>query len=171
MNPIEQDAPRDPLRFMADEHLRLRLVCNTLEAFARQADWDSSPAELGGLRAFLANDVAMAVADQEEALFPMLAARSGDTLSTESTLELLREDHRRLETLVRPVLAALDRMVEDDAAPDSEGFRRDLAAYVAAQRHHMIWEERILWALAEECLNAGDKARLRRAIKQRRSRK
>lgn len=164
--PADERVQRDPLQHIAEEHLRLREVCATLDALAGADRPDRAAARdcLEHLTEFLPRHTR----DEEEDLFPLLRRRSAPEDEINETLDRLYHDHAESHDAVPRVIAALERMIAENAP-----FTKDEAAAVSAfaqhERRHLIVENAIVLPLARVRLTKDDLRSLGLRMRQRRN--
>ena len=157
----------DPLDFIAEDHLRIRAVCETMDRIA-QAD---HPTREGLFEAtdFLQNELPLLLRDEDEDLFAHLSARCLPEDAIEPVLQRFRDDHatayRGIHDLVEMLHAILDK--RRGARPDE---RLQLTAFAALLRRQMIVENAIILPLARRRLTDEDLVRMRGRMIQRRGR-
>lgn len=155
----------NPLDFIAEDHLRHRQVCATLDALAAAEVQDLGA--LDAIRSFLLEEFAPHMADEEEDLFPLMRRRCEPEDEIDETLDRLQGDHRGAVAAAPEVMAAVARALSNRGRMDPDD-RATLTAFAASERRHMIVENAIVLPLARARLTPGDLATLRLSMLRRR---
>jgi len=158
----------DPLAFLYAEHGRIRIACQALLRLTETPAPVNRAEAAADLLAFVAVVLPRHVADEEEGLFPLLAARARAEDRLDGVLTLLRAEHREDVELGRPLRATLERIAEHRPVRDAPLFRAYVHAFAALQRRHHMLENDTVLPLAFERLSAADMATLAHGIAARR---
>ncbi len=165
LSPTDPRLLGDPLDFLHEDHMREREICVMLDriAAAESPDRDAAAHAAG----FLADELPLHFADEEEDLFPLLRERCDPEDDIESALERLGADHRR-SNIDTPMLVRLLRRVSEGEAILATGDRAAITGYAASTRRHLIVENAIILPLARVRLTRKDLDRMRLAMLRRR---
>ena len=146
---LAEDIPAEhlatPLEFIFADNFRCRVLCNLLSVIGsgREVGADIVAACQG----FLLRDFLVHLADEKQALFPLLIER---TSFDDGVLGVVREE--------RPGFAAINRLV--GALERRPRGRGDLAvllnSFVSRERHHIAVENVVLLPLAKKRLRPSD---------------
>ena len=148
---------RDPIAFIAQEHLRQRSICAGLDVLARQDQPDLAQAE--AILCHTRDELPVHVLDEEEDFFPLLRRRAAPEDEIEKTLSRLADDHARGEELAMQAVKVLESLI-DGATPLTEADAAVLTNYAAHERLHLIVENAIILPLARVRLNKSDREKL-----------
>ncbi len=159
---------RNPLDLFFADHYRQRVVCNTLEAIAKEEETDLPVEDIGAILHFLTQELPTHITDEEDDLLPVLARRCRDDDGFEEIFVILQEEHERDEELSAEVIKGLEVLVAGQPPENPEPFFRYALAYVATQRRHLAWENGFVLPLAKKRLTAGDLEEIGRAMAKRR---
>ncbi len=151
--PVNIRLARDPLAFLAEEHLRQRRVCAHLDALAMTDAGD--PALAAEALSHLEREMPIHMMDEEDDLFPLLRRRAEPDDEIEPTLSRLDRDHAKGRLLTGEALPCLSRMAAGGAGatPDERSALMRLAAH---ERRHLIVENAIILPLARVRLTESD---------------
>lgn len=116
---------------------------------------------------FLADELSLHFADEEEDLFPLLRQRCQPEDDIERTLARLISDHRHSDADT-PVLVTLLRGVAEGVATLTPEDRVSVTRYAAHSRRHLIVENAIVLPLARARLTGRDLDRMRLGMLRRR---
>ena len=165
---VGPDLFHDPLGLIYSEHYRCRVICNTLDAIADK--WPSAPTteEIESLLLFLETDLPAHVADEEDALFPILKKRCQPSDNCDSVVNLLLDEHRSDMALVGTVVRGLKDVSEGRTPANPDAFLASVRAMTESQRRHLAWENSVLLPLAKKRLKAVDLVDLGRSMAERR---
>jgi len=141
----QQDAAR-----FRDNLLRVQIMCNSLRAFA--AEEKAAAAEAKTFRRFLSEEFPVIMQQNQNILHDAIVARGDGETATRAAIGLLREDHERLDGLVARVCDRLRAASRARGAAGRDALRRDISAFLAAQRNYMAWSRKIIGVAAPETL-------------------
>jgi hemerythrin-like domain-containing protein len=165
LSPTDPRLLGNPLDFLHEDHLREREICVMLDriAAAENPDQDAAAHAAG----FLADELPLHFADEEEDLFPLLRQRCEPEDDIERALARLLADHVHagVET---PDLVRLLRLVAEGEATLSPEDRALLTRYASHSRRHLVLENAIVLPLARARLTRRDLDRMRLAMLHRR---
>jgi len=148
----------DPLDFIAEDHLRIRAVCETFDRIAR-AELPSRDRLLEAMD-FLQNELPLLLNDEDQDLFGLLRQRCAPEDEIEPTLLRFRMAHAEAFQGIHG-LVVLVRALHDDRRAATPDEASDLLAYGARLRRQMIAENAILMPLARRRLTDNDLAHMR----------
>lgn len=151
--PVDIRRFRDPLAFLAEEHLRQRKVCADLDILALPGGGDRALA--AAVLAHIEHEMPAHVLDEEEDLFPLLRRRAEPEDEIDATLSRLDQDHAKGERLAEPAKACLADMAARGCAAVGDA-RACLAELAAHERRHLIVENAIILPLARTRLTETD---------------
>jgi hemerythrin-like domain-containing protein len=154
----------DPLDYMFADHFRVRTVCNRIEAIAA-ARKVSAPLA-AELAAFLVEDLALHLRDEEEGLYPLLRRRCPPEDEVEPLLGQLAAEHAEDERLAEAVRAVLARGRSSGRIGRVGG--GILVRFARQQRRHLAIENGVVLPIARLRLLAADLAELARGMAARR---
>lgn len=145
--------------------MREREICVMLDriAAAESPDRDAAAHAAG----FLADELPLHFADEEEDLFPLLRQRCEPEDDIERVLARLFADHGHAGLETPGLVGLLRRVAEGEAALASED-RALLTGYATHSRRHLILENAIILPLARARLTRRDLDRMRLAMLHRR---
>ena len=153
-----------PLDFMFEDHLRKRAICAMIDRIATMDVPD--PDETAQAAGFLASDLPVHLADEEEDLFPLLRRRCTPEDDIDRALDRLQADHRHAD-FASPRIAALLREAASGLAMDTAA-RDRLARFAVHARRHLIFENAIVLPLARSRLTPKDLRGLGLSMRRRR---
>lgn len=156
----------EPLDYIFADHFRQRSICAALRRFA--AERRASRAEADQAIAFLAHDLVLHHQDEDEDLFPAVRRRASPDDDLGVVLARLGDDHRRAESAVDAIVAALAARPGDDPVRISAATAELLNAYVAAEGRHLAIENGVILAIARLRLTRRDIAAMSHSMKERR---
>jgi len=134
----EQNAAR-----FRDNLLRVQIICNSLRAYAADdTALVGAAGEAKTFRRFLAEEFPVIMKQNEKILKQAIRARGDSGTATNAALGLLREDHERLESLVARVCDRLRASSRSRDATGRDELRREVSAFLAAQRAYMSWSRK-----------------------------
>jgi hemerythrin-like domain-containing protein len=158
--------PDNPLEGLTNEHMHLREVCAHLDALAGSSR--AQPVLALAARAFIRGVLPAHARDEDEDLFPLLRRCAPDDRDLHGTLDRLSRDHREIATTRPGVIAILERIITDNAAP-TPAEAAWLTAFADLERRHLLVENAVILPLARGYLKARDLKRLRQRMQARRS--
>jgi len=156
---------RDPIAFIAQEHLRQRSICAGLDVLARQDQPDLALTE--AILRHTRDELPVHVLDEEEDFFPLLRRRAAPEDEIEKTLSRLADDHARGEELAAQTVEVLEGLIAG-ASPLTETDSAILTSYAAHERLHLIVENAIILPIARARLTKADRETLAKRMAARR---
>jgi hemerythrin-like domain-containing protein len=134
-----------PLEFIFADNFRCRVLCNLLSVIGSGREVD--PDIVSACQSFLLRDFLVHLADEKQALFPLLIER---TSSNDAAYAVVRQE--------RPGFAAINRL-----ASALERHQRGtghlsvlLNGFISKERHHIAIENVVLLPLARKRLRPSD---------------
>lgn len=171
---IPENLLREPIEYVFADHYRLRQIVATMSRFLTTDVFALPPteetaAELGTVRDYLAGELLVHMADEEDDLFPCLARYCPDDDETKQILAVLRQEHAEDLTLLPSITAGLDDLLAGGRVAEWAVFAASVARFVECQRRHIIWENNIILPLARRHFTADDMVRIGRHMAARRN--
>jgi hemerythrin-like domain-containing protein len=136
----------DPLDFLSAEHARQRALLGHLERLARNPMGPAPAAIARALAAWLACELPLHLRDEEESLYPRLAAVAGPLIRD------LTEENRAAAAL-RTALRAELALIATGRRP-SHRFAADALDFAALYRRHLAVEDDAVMPAARRSLDA-----------------
>lgn len=169
VEPIPENLFREPLDFVYADHFRQRVLCNVLEwLVSSDGDDGDATVQVAGALAYLKRDLPWHIEDEEQDLFPRLAARCSVEDRCNEILGILSADHAEDERLAAHLIAALEALAAGGSSRANPDLARTAGLFIGTQRRHLTWENGIVLPLARRRLQAADLAAMGRAMAQRR---
>lgn len=155
---------RNPIDFIAEDHLRLRAMCAEMDRLADGGTFDAT--ELTELRDYLTEELPALLADEDEDLMPLVLERAEPEDELPKLARRLDREHREIDGFLALASAAFQGHVPGTVvASQFQTVLRDLAQ---ATRRHLILENAVLLPLARVRLTDADLIALRKAMLRRR---
>lgn len=164
LSPTNLKLLRNPLDFIAEDHLRLRTMCAELDRLAtcdviEQAARDT-------VVEYLTQELPLLLADEDDDLMPRVHARAEPEDEAPKLFKRLQEEHAQIADLMDCVTAGLKTLQSSQPTPEElSASMRELAN---ASRRHLILENAVLMPLARARLTRIDLVRMRTAMLKRR---
>lgn len=155
----------EPLAYIFADHFRQRTICSALRRFALSGKVDRREAET--VVAFLNYDVPLGHEDEEKDLFPAVRRRALPEDKLGVVLARLLEDHRRAQSVVGKIVAALSFQSAEVVQVNSAA-RKLMQTYASSENGHLAMENGIVLAIARIRLTRGDLDAMARGMKARR---
>jgi hemerythrin-like domain-containing protein len=167
VEPIPASLLAEPLNYIFADHFRQRVVCGLIEELA---DGDAlDVAKATEVAAYIGNDLAVHVVDEEDDLFPLLRRRCEPEDDIDAVLGKLDAERTADEQSARDLADALKHMIEIGAAPRRDpALREKMLTFARSQRRHLMVENNIVLPIARVRLDAQDLANLARRMAARR---
>jgi len=150
----------DPIAFMLQEHDRQLDICARLETLISSDSSAWKVPTVSPLLQFLAEDLPIHIADEEQDLFPMLLARQESDPNLPVILDQLVSEHELDHGLIEPIMDDLRQLAEGRELTDRTRFCVQVRTFTEALRRHLNWENRVVLPIAERVLSAEDCAEL-----------
>jgi len=153
LSPTTPQLLGNPLDFIHEDHLRERQICAMVDRIATGPAPER--ADLEHVREYLARELPLHLADEEEDLFPLLrrACHPEDEIGRALGRLLCDHDHAAEDT--PSVIADLDALLSSAGAPDAE-MRARFRRFAAQARRHLILENAIVLPFARLRLTERD---------------
>ncbi|SMX50791.1 hemerythrin domain-containing protein [Maliponia aquimaris] len=155
---------RNPIDFIAEDHLRLRTMCAEMDRLADSTGPESDA--VVALLDYLRQELPDLLADEDDDLMPLILKRAEPEDELPRLARRLAREHGEIETHQRSVVAGLVAIADTARVPDR--LRDPLRDLAAATRRHLILENAILLPLARVRLRSADLGVLRKAMLRRR---
>lgn len=163
-SPTSPRLMRNPVDFIAEDHLRLRTICAEMDRLA--ASLSPEPEALAGLLDYLAHELPALLADEDDDLMPRVVARAEPEDELPQLAERLEREHAEIDACLARVVTQL--AAQDGAVPLPEALRCDLQRLAVVARRHLFLENAVLLPLARVRLTRQDLVELRGAMLRRR---
>jgi len=147
-----------PTEFILDEHYYQRSICDLLDSLSHNPRHALDGEEFELVREYLARDLRLHHADEDEDLLPLLKSRCPDKHAIENIAAVLKREHRMDKNLARKVLVEIDRLAHRQALRYPVQFFRDAGAFAMNMRRHLAWENSVILPLARKWLRSTDLA-------------
>ncbi len=155
---------RNPLDFIAEDHLRLRTMCRELDRLAE--DTQIEDCAIAVMIEYLKKELPLLLADEDQDLIPMVLSRAEPEDELPKLIARLVQEHAAIGSHLKAVTGGLAGVI---LATELSGQLRDAMRELAsATRRHLILENAILLPLARARLSEEDLHELRSAMLQRR---
>jgi hemerythrin-like domain-containing protein len=165
--PLDAAALRDPIEYLKFEHFRQRVLCDLLGRIADDPYEADNRRRVAWVLGYLANELALHVADEEQDLLPLLGQRCnrGDALIDISGA--LEHEHGSDETLKADVIAGLATLATGRLLEKPLEFIVKAQMFEEHLRRHLVWENLTLMPLARRRLTPDDLVELGRNMARR----
>lgn len=146
---LAEDIPAEhlatPLEFIFADNFRCRVLCNLLSAIGSGREVGADV--VSACQGFLLRDFLVHLADEKQALFPLLIERTG---SDDGVLAVVRHE--------RPGFAAINRLAGalERRPRGSNNLGMLLDAFISEERRHIAVENVVLLPLARKRLRPSD---------------
>lgn len=151
---------RNPIDFIAEDHLRLRAMCAEMDRLADSETTERD--EVSEIREYLTQELPALLADEDEDLMPLVLKRAEPEDELPKLARRLDREHREIDRLLNSVLAAFSGL--SLGAVLSEETRQMLHDLAQATRRHLILENAVLLPLARVRMTEDDLVALRNAM-------
>lgn len=156
----------DPLAYILADHSRQRMACAALLAFSSAGRASRASADI--VSAFLAHDLPLHFADEEEDLFPTIRLRALPEDAIGPLLSRLVTNHCRFRDHLDDIVTALTRAASDDPVALDAGIGEIMQTYSLAEQKHLAIENAIVMPIAQSRLTSGDLKIMSRHMRARR---
>ena len=163
--PTDLNLIRRPLEFIAEDHLRERLICAALDRIADAPLPDRGDLEI--VLGFLEDEFGLHHADEEDGLFPLMLQRCEPEDEIDKIIVRLQAAHHHAFLCKPKILMLLWDLLQSGGAPKAEA-RVLLREFAAAERQHLIVENAIILPIARARLTKEDLATLTHGMRRRR---
>lgn len=157
-----------PVELLLDEHSCQRSLCDVLDHLVRNPRHGVQRALLQEACSYLAADLHLHIADEEEDLLPLIRSRCAAKARIDSVWAFLSREHEadlRAGLTIRP---ELERLARGRALGEPAAFFRDASGLARRLRRHLAWEDGVVVPLARRWLRRNDYAYLGREMARRR---
>ena len=155
---------RNPLDFIAEDHLRLRTICADVDRLAHAGK--AQPDEVAGLVQYLTQELPLLLADEDDDLLPWLLKRAEPEDELPKLAARLDAEHKVITEHLQRVVLGLEALDTSGAIPES--LAAEMLVLANTTRRHLILENAVLIPLARARLSQDDLFSLRVAIQKRR---
>lgn len=152
----------DPLDYIFADNFRCRVLCNVLDVIDSRSTVGAAALET--CRSFLLADFLTHIADEKQALFPLLLER---TTAEDGVQDVIRRQRTSFATVNR-LADELSRLGADQWA--IRDATRLIHSFVAAEREHITIENVVVLPVARRRLRAADLEWLGRVMRDHRTR-
>lgn len=155
IEPLPAQLLHEPLNWLFAEHYRHRQLCRLIDRVGTATVLLRD--EAGEILAFLRNDMALHIIDEEDDLFPLLRRRCQPEDGLAQLLGALSAEHRDDAEQAAVLTAALERALTDGRAPgqDMES-RRLFTDFALHERRHIALENAVVLPIARLRLTPQD---------------
>lgn len=157
-----------PLEWFVAEHDRHRQVCVMMEDMAAQPEPNRGGMAL--VADFMAREMPLHVADEEEDFFPLLRRRCQPDDRIDKILGMLSREHRQDVGRVDGIGGLLARCMSGGRSLDTAA-RHRLRRFALHERRHLGLENAVVLPIARLRLGAADLAELSAGLTARRARR
>lgn len=128
-----------------DNEVRLEIICNSLRMFANENQVTTgSPEEAEALARFFESELPEMMRQISMILTNAIRTPGKNDHEVTAALEIMREDHERLNQLVSVVIDGLQSAARSPDQAGHTALRQAISAYLAALRSHMEWSRNIV---------------------------
>ena len=159
------DVLKNPLDFIAEDHMREREVCALIDKLVSAASLQE--ADINQMLAFLEDQLPQHLADEEIDLFPMMLERCDPEDEIEKVIEKLHSDHGHA-LADAPAIVALIQSTAVEFSQFSDGDCQQMAAFAHHARRHLILENAVILPIARARLTEDDLSTMKRHMLERR---
>lgn len=155
-----------PLEYIFADHARQRAVCSALQKFATEGHAARHDADM--ITAFLTQDRVLHQADEDEDLFPAVRRRAVPADNLGAVLARLGDDHRRSQSMIDSIVAALCRHPARDQERLGAADCELMQSFATVENRHLAIENSVILAIAKIRLSQNDMKSMSRGMKARR---
>lgn len=155
---------KNPLDFIAEDHLRLRAMCIELDRLA-ETPIIEGPA-ISGMIEYLEHELPLLLSDEDDDLMPRILSRAEPEDELPKLVERLEKEHSEIAGHLKAVTSGLAGLAL--ATSISDVLRTSMRDLADAARRHLILENAVLLPLAKARLTEEDLQALRSAMLKRR---
>ncbi|WP_299775853.1 hemerythrin domain-containing protein [uncultured Tateyamaria sp.] len=155
---------RNPLDFIAEDHLRLRTMCGELDRLV-----EATGIEDGAITVMIENlnkELPLLLADEDHDLIPKVLSRAEPEDELPKLIERLEQEHAVISAHLKTATTGLAALVP--ATDMSDQLREAMRNLASATRRHLTLENAVLLPLARARLTKEDLHELRSATLRRR---
>jgi len=158
----------DPIEFLFAQHDRQLVICAALDRLAAAPDGHDAAESARLILDYAENEMPLHLADEENDLFPRLAARCDPEDGVEAMIDMLEHEHETDSALYGRLEPGLEGIAKGRPLKHPEVFARDAHAFALLQRRHLNWENGTVLPLARQKLTGEDLEDMRIAMAGRR---
>lgn len=155
---------KNPLDFIAEDHLRLRAMCAELDRLAETTTIEG--AAISGLIEYLEHELPLLLSDEDDDLMPRLLSRAEPEDELPKLAKRLEKEHSEIADHLKAVTSGLAGLALATAMSDA--LRNSMRSLANAARRHLILENAVLLPFAKARLTEEDLRALRSAMLRRR---
>ncbi len=155
---------KNPLDFIAEDHLRLRAMCAELDRLAETTTIEGTA--FTGMIEYLENELPLLLADEDDDLMPRILSRAEPEDELPKLAERLDKEHSAIADHLKAVTSGFAGLAP--ATSISDKLRTSMHDLADAARRHLILENAVLLPLAKARLTEDDLHALRSAMLKRR---
>ncbi len=157
-----------PLELLLDEHSCQRSLCDVVDHLVRNPRHGVEPVLLEEVCSYLAGDLHLHIADEEEDLLPLVRGRCPGRGRIDDVWAFLTREHEADRKVGLGILPELERLAGSRALRDPARFFSDASRFARRWRRHLAWEDSVIVPLARRWLGQDDYAYLGREMARRR---
>ena len=162
--PTRVELLRSPIDFIAEDHLRLRIMCAEMDRLADAAQ--PEPDTLADLLDYLTHELPDLLADEDMDLMPLVLQRAKPEDELPRLVGRLAQEHAEIGAHLGEIVDEMAGVSEGAMVPDQ--LRDTLRRLAHEIRRHLILENAVLLPLARVRLKKRDMAALQQAMLRRR---
>lgn len=155
---------KNPLNFIAEDHLRLRTMCAELDRLTDTTTIEG--AAISAMIEYLTHELPLLLSDEDDDLMPLVLARAEQEDELPKLAARLEEEHRKITDLLKAVTTGLSGLALTTSLTDD--LRTAMREFTNAARRHVILENAVLLPLARTRLTEDDLHKLRAGMLKRR---
>ncbi|MEM1431180.1 MAG: hemerythrin domain-containing protein [Pseudomonadota bacterium] len=155
---------RNPIDYIAEDHLRLRAMCAEMDRLANSETADRDTAAM--LSEYLGQELPLLLADEDDDLLPCLLRRAEPEDELPKLALRLHQEHTEISKHLSVVVIGVDALRPGREVPAA--LATALHALANATRRHLILENAVLLPLSRARLTKDDLRHLRAAMLKRR---
>lgn len=155
----------DPLDFIAEDHMREREVCASIDRIVAFASMEG--AELEQVLTFLEAQLPQHLADEEIDLFPLMLKRCDPEDEIDKVIDKLQSDHSHA-IADAPAIIAIIQGFDEKLPKPSRSDCQQMADFAHHARRHLILENAVILPIARARLTEEDLNTMKRHMMERR---
>jgi len=164
MGQSQQSPGQGPLELIEAEHSHQLQLLSALERIIRADDTEEMSRFAPKMLEFFNDDLGRHMEHEEKGLFPMLKRRCRPTDDMDMIINQLSYEHELDRDLVDFLLVDLEKIAHGHHNATPARFNINAQAFIATQRRHIEWENRIILPLARKRLTNEDMDELGKLI-------
>jgi hemerythrin-like domain-containing protein len=138
------------LDIIYQEHERQERVCTILEQIADDLPNAVDGNQVAEVLAYLKEDLAVHIRDEEDGLFPLLEKRVLPEDNFEEIRAQLKEEHVADESYAYELVDVLEEIAKDPAPSNPNTLGYMIRASFELHRRHLAWENAVVLPLAKK---------------------